>query len=198
MPTSLAVHGPWARLAEDRWYAPGSVLHHHIRTTCTPSLYPEVDYFRWSGDYTEHARRDAGRELATWVRAKGLSGVDTVFAHSHGGNVVLDAVQEGVRVRLLVLLHTPVTPRGNRHWSAIRKRVDRVLVMRSRADVVMLADGLRTGSTLDPNATLLPHRRAIPHWVDRRGWFNHGLFLDYRSWSRWDIAGEVAYERATV
>ncbi|MEO6958262.1 MAG: hypothetical protein ABI137_16085 [Antricoccus sp.] len=196
--TSIAIHGTWARLAEQRWYAPGSELHDLILGSCTPTLYDQPDYFRWTGGYSDFERDEGSRDLLAWWHGHVPSQVDTVYAHSHGGNVALGAAGPlAAAMGLLVLLHTPITPRDDHEWEQIRSSCPRVLTFRSRCDLVMLADGRRTGSTLDPSTRLLPHRRVLPHWKGRDGWFSHSLFIRPRTWRRWDIANEVRYEART-
>jgi hypothetical protein len=190
---SIAIHGTWARLADERWYAPGSELHDHIREQCTPCLYGGPDYFRWTGGYSEQEREQAASDLAHWLAGRG-PWIHAAYAHSHGGNVALTASSRGVHFGLTTLLHTPITPRPDEAWSLIRRACPRVLTLRSRLDLVMLADGRRTGSTLDPDQRLLPHRRVLPHWNGRTGWFSHGLFVRASVWRRWKLANEVRYE----
>lgn len=111
-----------------------------------------------------------------------------------GGNVALSAIAMGERVRLLVLLHTPILSRPSAEWASIRSNVGRVLVMRSRADLVMLADGLRTGSALHPAQSQLAHREVLPHWRDGDAWFSHNLFVSHDNWTKYALAGEVRFE----
>jgi len=179
--TSLTVHGTWARLDEDRWYAPGSELHSLLRGEVSPNLFVQDGYFRWSGGYSKSAREDGAWDFALWKRTKDVGSIDTVYAHSHGGNVALSAIAKGERVRLLVLLHTPIVPRSKGEWARIRRNLGRVVVMRSRLDLVMLADGLRTRSTLRPSQSMLPHREILPHWKDGDAWFSHNLLSAMRT-----------------
>lgn len=192
-PISIAVHGTWSRLVKDRWYAPESGLHRLIRTeSSVTELYTGDDYFRWSGTYREDDRERASAELLEWQRARGR--IRVAFSHSHGGNVVLGAIDRGLEVSLLVLMHTPVLPRRPESWQRVRERVGRTLVMRSRGDPVVIADGLRTGSTPRPDASVLPHREIVAHWADVAAWFDHGLFVREQTWRDYRVAREVDYE----
>lgn len=192
--TSLAVHGTWARLAEERWYAPGSPLHVIQKKEVNQNLYSDQNYFRWSGGYSQQERDEGAADFPVWKQTHNVGFIDTVYAHSHGGNVALSRIASGETIRLLVLLHTPALPRPSYEWEAIQAGVARVLVMRSRADLVILADGLRTGSWLNFDKKLLPHRRVLPHWNNKEAWFSHSLFVNHQVWKDFGIAGEVKYE----
>ena len=121
--------------------------------------------------------------------------LDTVFAHSHGGNVALTAAANGERIRMLVTLHTPALPRPDEQWAAIRARIGRVLVMRTRLDHVVLADGLVTGSTQRFDQAKLPHKPVVLHWANKDAWFSHSFFTKLDSWRKYDLAGAVIRER---
>lgn len=158
-----------------------------------PRALREEDYFRWSGAYSQFERTLASTDLVTWLANRKIT-LDTAYGHSHGGTVLLDAelAHPGA---LLVLLHTPVLPRAEEAWARIGGTWDRVLIMRARADPVVIADGLRTGSTGEPGRSKLPFRLIRPHIKDKRGWFTHGLFVQERTWVRYRLSNEVAYER---
>lgn len=190
---SIAVHGTWSRMVEESWHRPGDGTHTHIKQTCTKGLYAEADYFRWSGAYSGFERTQASTDFAAWLAGKKLT-LDTAYGHSHGGNVILGAELSHPGA-LLVLLHTPVLPRSDEEWARIRSTWDRVLVMRARADPVVIADGLRTRSTGEPDRSKLPFRLIRPHIKDKRGWFTHGLFVQEETWVRYGLSNEVDYER---
>jgi hypothetical protein len=191
---SLAIHGTWARLSADRWYAPEGALHNLLRTDVTNDLYAAPDYFRWTGGYTRRERDDGADDLVAWAKKREIGRVNEVFAHSHGGNVALSAAAKGEAIRLLVLLHTPAIPRSDNEWAAISGNVGRVLVMRTRLDLVAMADGLRTGSSQHFDPVLLRHRQLMLPWQNRAAWFSHGTFIDPATWRTLDLPREVRYE----
>lgn len=195
---SVAIHGTWARLSGDRWYAPEGALHQRMRRDCTPNLFTGDDYFRWTGGYSDVARQQATSDFLRWLSDRRLPELDTVFAHSHGGNVALAAAGEGVRMRLLVLLHVPALVRSPDEWRRIVANIDHVVVMRTRLDYVLLADGLRTGSSQAFSQSVLPHREIMPHVLDKRGWISHDTFIGDRNWAQWNLAREIRYERSSV
>ncbi|MRX44782.1 hypothetical protein [Agromyces kandeliae] len=191
---SLAIHGTWAQVAKDSWYVPGSPLHSHLLDACTPNLYDEVTYFTWSGVFSQEARDAGASELRVWHDALALPPFDTVFTHSHGGNVALTASGNGEVVRMFVLMHTPVLPRSDDEWGRIRDHVGRAVVMRTRLDHVVLADGLVNGSTQRFDQAKLPHKPVELHWANPDAWFSHTFFTKLENWQKYDLAGAVIRE----
>lgn len=191
---SAAVHGTWARLARERWYAPEGALHQRIRRDCTPNLFAGDDYFRWTGGYSDIARQQGADDFLKWLRRREIVELDTVFAHSHGGNVALSTAAAGIRMKLLVLQHVPALERTSEEWGQIATNVRHVVIMRTRLDYVVLGDGLRTGSAQAFSQSDLPHREIMPHVLDKRGWISHNTFLRDRNWEEWNLAREVRHE----
>jgi hypothetical protein len=196
---SVAIHGTWARLDhEDTWYVPSSTLSNHIRARVNPDLYARRNYFRWPGGYGRDDWRQGSTDFHVWKSRAGVDQIDTVYAHSHGGNVALNILAEGQRASLLVLMHTPASTRTDEQWRRIRENTGRVLVLRTRGDLVMLADALTTGSRLSFDQEKLPHRQVLPHLLAAEGWFSHDLFVSYDTWTKFRIADEVRYEHGLI
>lgn len=191
---SVAIHGTWAQVTADPWYAPGRPLHRHILTTSTSNLYDEISFFTWSGEYSQEARDAGAAKLPQWREIQAVGPFDTVFSHSHGGNVALSAAANGERVRMLVLMHVPALPRSDEEWSAIRGQVARVVVMRTRLDHVVLADGLRNGSTQRFDQAKLPHTPVVLHWANKDAWFSHSFFTELDNWTKYDLSGVIIRE----
>lgn len=191
--TSVCIHGTWAGIAADSWYAAGTPLHNHIKTTCTPNLFGGMDHFRWSGGYSEQDRIDAASDFANWKSWQGIGAIDTIFAHSHGGNVALTRLADGERIRQLVLLHTPVTRRPRTQWEQIAANVDSVLVLHTWGDLVMWADRLANRSAMRPSR-VLPHRLVPLPPLARRSWFSHDYFLRTENWIAHEVGMRISYE----
>lgn len=119
--TIVLVHGTWG--AESPWYQPGSDfcrdLEANLRTWYREiKVWSHADssdkVFRWTGDNSWSARSRAARELATYLRRLDREGwTFHLVAHSHGGNVVLEALRrlgETILQRQgkVVLIGTPV------------------------------------------------------------------------------------------
>ncbi|WP_353963152.1 alpha/beta hydrolase [Streptomyces sp. NBC_01142] len=86
--------------------------------------------------YRKSHRRKAAEDFRDWADDVAPSGLQTVFAHSYGGEVAARAIRNGTRLRELVLLSAPAT----RHVKAaaatsglrvvdVRLRFDPVLVL---------------------------------------------------------------------
>jgi hypothetical protein len=98
--------------------------------------------------------------LQTWLSAKGFHGVDAV-AHSHGGNVVMQATSLGAAFGHVLLLNWPVRPSyAFRDGSAITVRS-----VRTCFDIVILAD--RGGQRFPPRSR---DRRALSAFLVRALW----------------------------
>lgn len=198
---SATVHGTWARLSPRRWWAPGEPLHTHIRTHASDDLYAGEHYFRWTSAYDDAGRWHAGTSLVRWVSdTRGVPSINTVYAHSHGGNVALSAAAQGLKIDMLVLMHTPPRRRSRDEWAIIRQNVARTMVYRVGLDRVVLADLLRSaasparvlGQRFDN--TRLPHVDSEPHPINGP-WFDHGFFTRVENWQQRGIADDVAYYR---
>jgi hypothetical protein len=106
----ILVHGTFANAAGDGavdWWRPGSEYVQHLdaalqaagsRARCwAHRVAPVARPFAWSGANTERARRDAGRALAhemSELEANLRVARYHLVAHSHGGNVVANALRE--------------------------------------------------------------------------------------------------------
>jgi hypothetical protein len=194
---SVMLHGTFARLTSQqrRWYAPSSPLSNHVRSHASRDLYAGQDYPRWAAGFSDAARAQGTADLLKWCARHGLSALDTVYAHSHGGNVVLDAIEQGLRVKLLVLLHVPVIERSTRTWSTIEQNVGRVLDLRTGRDLVVAADRLhRKANRLPLSENRLPQlpwvhqpQRSVLHLFDT----SHRRFIQLKTWRRNAIANDV-------
>jgi hypothetical protein len=196
---SLLVHGSFPRHGEPKnnWNVPGAPFAAHIKAMASPELHLADDYFRWSGGYGDGARRSGGQDLLAWCKRRGLTELDTVYAYGHGGNVVLDAIESGLRVKLLVLLHVPVLPNDPAYWATIESRVGRVFDLRTDLDWVVLLDGLRTQSRNGFTTELTNVRRLSPS-APAHARVSHSRYVTDSVWKSLDLAGEVTLERALV
>ncbi|WP_400993487.1 hypothetical protein [Agromyces sp. GXQ0307] len=192
---SVAVHGTWGMVGEDPWYRPGADLHTHIRREVSANLYDDRGYYIWTGGFSQRDRDDGARDLSLWRELNGYAEFDEIYAHSHGGNVALSAAAGGERIRMLVLMHTPALRRPDDEWERIARNIRRVMVMRTRMDLVVLADGLRNGSRQRFDPQQLPHFELALHWAKGDGWFSHGLFVSEPKWQRYHIAELVESQR---
>jgi hypothetical protein len=169
--TSMIIHGTWAR--NNAWYQPpNGNFWQYIRNNVRPDLYGQSDFYRWSGGYSDGARDLAADQLVTWITGKNENGI-SLLTHSHGGSAAMLATWRGVTYDRLILMSCPVHPAK---YSVNFDAVQRVVSIRVRLDLVLLADGSGSRFT-DPryNENVLPI------------WFNHSKSHDPATWIRFNV-----------
>ena len=176
--TSVLVNGTFARW-KGRWWRPGGSFHAYIKSDVSKDLYGGGDYFRWPGGYTDDSRHAGAEDLVRWCNAKGVDTLDTVYAHSHGGSVVMLATRLGLRVRQLVLLSVPV----HAHLLADWAMVGRAVSFRARFDPVVLLDG--GGHYFSPPV----REQHLPIWI------SHSATHEPRVWRKFRLDEELAWQR---
>ncbi len=137
--TSLLVHGTFfGRVGTSfpTWWKPGSNFHTYIKTNHRPNLYSKPDAYAWSGGYNDQARTLAAMELRDWLKNRGFHGAD-VIAHSHGGNVAMEATQLGAELNKLVLLSCP---NHMPHYAPEFSRIKEAISIQIKMDWVILTD----------------------------------------------------------
>jgi hypothetical protein len=168
--TTVLVHGTWG--AGSRWWRPGGDFHTYLKGGPIPDVYGAPDRFQWSGQYHHSDRVVAALLLGRWAKARGMVPLDLV-GHSHGANVALLANMNGLQVGRLILLSCPV------HWDRYHpafSRVRRVVSIRARMDLVVLADG---GRQRFPDDRVVD--RVLPVW------FDHFASRSPRVWDRYSV-----------
>ena len=104
------IHGTFAQGASR--VGPGSTFRAGLESAFGSRIASHL--FKWSGDNSVFARKEAGDKLAEHVRAITTAhpGVRQILiAHSHGGNIALYALRE-VRVRRSRVYRNPLFARG--------------------------------------------------------------------------------------
>lgn len=130
--TSTIIHGTWGWKGD--WWYPGGDFYSYVQQKYRPHLYGEGMEFSWSGAYSKKQRATAAERFSRWVdRQSPVAGLETVFAHSYGGEVAARAINSGVPIRELVLLSAPI----NAHHRAALFGVSRVVDVRLRWDIVI-------------------------------------------------------------
>lgn len=192
---SIAVHGTFAGFPGPHdWFHPDSDWSTHVRREVPCDLWSKTQPrpFGWEGRFWGKSRRKAVQELHAWTKRGGVEPIRVAFAHSHGGNVALDYLSDGGGIDLLVLMHTPVIARRRQTWDRIAANVGRVLVLRTKLDLVVWADRLASPAVLRlPQITALDHRienSTIPAMGLSHGWFSHGFFTDVKTWRAHGVA----------
>jgi hypothetical protein len=194
---SSGVHGTFAHFSKGPM-TPGSAFYNYLSNSIAGDLFPCFGHhFRWEGRYDARSQRNGADQLRAWANEYAQSGqMNIVFAHSHGGNVALNAAASGLHIRRLVLLSTPAQRRSTEEWTEINRNADRVISYRTHLDRVILADQL---------ASRLPwgkQRRAPSDGLDFPancgiirpnpiGWLKHSKWLREDVWKSRGIADSV-------
>lgn len=197
---STTIHGTWALVTDDGWYKPRAPMHSYMHETVSRNLYSRDGYYMWSGGYTDLDREEGARDLVRWRdKVTQSSRFDVVLAHSHGGNVALNALAAGAQMKLLVLLHTPAIHRPDEEWDRIRRNVGGVVAMRTRMDLVVMADSIRhreARGKFDPRK--LPHFPVTGHWASGDAWFSHSFYVTRENWELYDLDDIVRARHALI
>ena len=168
--TSMIIHGTWG--SSSTWWQPGGGYYDFLNGL-RGDVYGAADRFSWSGGWSDAARSMGAADLGTWVAGKGVAGLD-VYAHSHGGSVAMLATQSGLAMGKLILLSCPVHDRYRPNFA----QVPRVVSVRVKADLVILADG--GGQRFPGNSGI--QEIVLPIWFDHfksheaEVWHKHNLF----------------------
>jgi hypothetical protein len=186
-PLSLIVHGTWAY--DERWWRPGvGDFHRYIKDNVRPNLWARPSGYYWSGRYQVADRDWAIHDLLSWVAQHCLRGVDTLFAHSYGGQVAMRAVAAGLDVRTLVFLSTPFFSDDRPSLLAIQRRC-RIRSFRTQNDLVLFADKL-TRFAKNP----LSPKPITPPFSEHRigGLFTgHSATHDPDTWKKKGLAARI-------
>lgn len=169
--TAVVTHGTFA--SRTTWWQPGGRFPVYLDSL---AMHVHDQSFRWSGLYLDVARQRAAEEMVVWMADQELDTPD-LFAHSHGGTVGNLATQRGLELDRLVLLSWPVHGVWNPAWQRVRRVID----VRVRFDLVIIAD--RGGQHMRPPAT---HRDRVSSHV--HGWFDHSATHDPVYWERHGLA----------
>ena len=163
--TSVLVHGTTFGRSTS-WWKPGRVFPKYLKANVSHNLYSGSKPFYWSGLYNHRARVLGADDLVQWASAYTL---DHVYAYSHGGSVAMLASDLGLSISKLVLLSCPV----HSHYAPNFQRVRKVVSVRTRLDLVILAD-LGGQRFRDPKIT----ERVLPIW------FTHNATRQPDVWRR--------------
>jgi pimeloyl-ACP methyl ester carboxylesterase len=163
-PTSLMVHG--TRAWREAWWFTGGAFHTYVRQNVRSDLFNGRNTYSWSGAHRRRDRRLAAERLAGWTEDTIGGPLNTIFAHSYGGSIALEATAYGLSMRDLVLLSTPVE-NVRVEWRSIK----RAQSLRIHLDIVLLA------TRLPQRFTENVEEHYLPHWF-----WNHGDSHDPDIW----------------
>jgi hypothetical protein len=129
---SLMVHGTAAYRGQ--WWYPGGDFHGYVLQNLRDDLYAGGQPFTWSGAYRNRDRELAAERLAAWAGTASNSRLHTIFAHSYGGVIALEATTHGLVIDEMVLLSVPAE-RVAVEW----RNVGRAVSLRIHLDLVLMA-----------------------------------------------------------
>lgn len=170
---AVLTHGTFS--ANTKWWRPGGSMFNYL-DALVPALNFHDPSFRWSGQYSDGARRLAAQQLVEWTAASGMQTPD-VFAHSHGGTVANLATRRGLKINRLVLMGWPVHAEWFPDFAKVRKVID----IRVHMDLVILAD--RGGQNYTPPAAA--RAKVVSHV---NGWFKHNDTNTPEYWDRYELS----------
>lgn len=174
---STMVHGTWGWKGD--WWYPGGDFHTHILRQHRNDLYSGGREFSWSGAYSSKSRETAAQRFSRWVKAdKKRPALNTVFAHSYGGEVVARAINHGTAAKDVVLLSAPI----HRHHELMAGKVNHVYDVRLKFDIVLLL--ARARQKLSGSSNITEFQIARPFW-------SHGATHDPDVWMAEDIASQI-------
>lgn len=170
---STMVHGTWGWKGD--WWRPRGSFHEYILRMHRPNLYSRGAKFSWSGAYSDRQRTQAAVDFGEWTYDVAPHGLQSVFAHSYGGEVVARAAMSGTSVAEMVLLSVPVT----KTIEAAADRGVRIVDVRLRFDPVLGLARTRQRIKARPNVTEV----LLDRWR-----YDHGATHRRDVWDAEDIA----------
>ncbi len=171
---SVMVHGTNA-YAGDWWFVGGD-FHSYVKANVRPDVFSGRNTFSWSGKYKKKDRQVAAERFAGWARDTIGGPLNTVFAHSYGGVIALNATSYGLKMSDLVLLSVPVEEIPV-EW----RNVGRAVSLRIHLDLVLLAARRRQYFS----------QNVDEHHMERWFW-HHGDSHDPRVWQQHGWAGVLS------
>ena len=132
---STMVHGTFGW--KGSWWRPKGAFHHYVGINLRNNLYNRGARFSWSGAYSQSQRLQAAEDLVDWAGDVAPNGMQSVFAHSYGGEVAAIAATTGAKTHELILLSAPGTQYVNDAATAVGRIVD----IRMKGDLVLFIAG---------------------------------------------------------
>jgi pimeloyl-ACP methyl ester carboxylesterase len=161
---SIIVHGTFAW--SKNWWLTGGDFHTYVLQEVRSDLFSGYNAPQWNGAYQKKSREIAAERLAGWAADTIGSSLNTVFAHSYGGTIALNATAHGLVIKELVLLSTPAE-----HARVEWRNIGRAVSLRIHMDIFLLA--ARRPQLFTENV----EEHYIPHWF-----WNHSDSHDPALW----------------
>ncbi|MBL3827213.1 MULTISPECIES: esterase/lipase family protein [unclassified Marinobacter] len=154
---TIIVHGTWA--SSEAWWQKGGDFWKYI-DSLVPNLYQGSSPFKWSGDNSHGKRKAAAKDLFNWLQ--GVSEVD-IIAHSHGGNIAMEATRMGLNIKKLILLGTPV----RYEYAPIMENIEKLYCVYSKGDTIQKLGA--KFSTRGDGRTMADSSKIINCYADDNG-----------------------------
>tara|TARA_R110002072_G_scaffold187924_3_gene344717 strand:- start:3433 stop:4557 length:1125 start_codon:yes stop_codon:yes gene_type:complete len=177
---ALLIHGtmpinPFVSATLDEWwspYLPGRLFEHVEKKVPRRDIYGEDDTFEWEGNYNSRTREYAAKNLRLWLNDRSQYIFD-VAPHSHGNNLVFQALNQGAEIRNMLAMSCPV----HTAWLPKRSQYNNIESVRVYLDLVIIAD--RGGQSFPKDMGV------AEHYV---GWFGHGKSHEPDIWDKYGIS----------
>lgn len=177
---STMIHGTWAYMGD--WWRPRvGDFHRFIGDKYRRNLYSGGAHFHWSGNYKERHRARAAEFFAEWATDRAPAGIQSLFAHSYGGEIAARALTLGTPIQELILLSTPVTS----HVTIAAQSSARLIDIRLPFDPVLALELKTQRIPLNHNVT-----RVLTSWR-----LDHGATHKESVWLADDIAAQAQLQR---
>lgn len=177
---STMIHGTWAYMGD--WWRPRvGDFHRFIGNKYRRNLYSGGAHFNWSGNYKARHRARAAEFFAEWASDRAPAGLQSVFAHSYGGEIAARALNLGTPIQEPILLSTPVT----RPVKAAARSGARLIDIRLPFDPVLALELKTQRIPLNRNVT-----RVLTSWR-----LDHGATHKDSVWLADDIAARAQLQR---
>jgi hypothetical protein len=171
---STMIHGTWAYMGD--WWRPRvGDFHRFIGGKYRRNLYSGGAHFHWSGNYKARHRARAAEFFAEWVTDRAPAGIQSLFAHSYGGEIAARALTLGTPIQELILLSTPVTS----HVKAAQS-IARLIDIRLPFDPVLALELRRQRIPLNRNVI-----RVLTSWR-----LDHAATHKESVWLAWHVPNE--------
>ncbi|WP_409429179.1 hypothetical protein [Mycobacterium sp. SMC-11] len=155
---STMIHGTSAYMGD--WWRPRvGDFHRFIGDKYRRNLYSGGAHFHWSGNYSARHRARAAEFFAEWVADRAPAGIQSLFAHSYGGEIAARALTLGTPSQELILLSTPVTS----HVMAAAQSSARLIDIRLPFDPVLALELKAQRIPLNHNVTTVLTSRRLDH-----------------------------------
>ncbi|ORW99669.1 hypothetical protein AWC27_02280 [Mycobacterium szulgai] len=177
---STMIHGTWAYMGD--WWRPRvGDFHRFIGDKYRRNLYSGGAHFHWSGNYRARHRARAAEFFAEWVTDRAPAGIQSLFAHSYGGEIAARALTLRTPIQELILLSTPVTS----HVKAAAQSSARLIDIRLPFDPVLALELKTQRIPLNYDVT-----RVLTSWR-----LDHGATHKESVWLADDIAARAQLQR---